>query len=148
MSKLLETHALQAFYGDFQALFGIDLSVEDGETVAIIGANGSGKSTFLRAVTGMRPATGQSISFDGTQIAGLRANRIHHLGLAMVPEGRRLFPSLTVEETSRSVLPATGRVPGPSRRSTSSFRRFSNGGTMAGPNCPVDNNRWWPSGGR
>ncbi|NRB05685.1 MAG: ABC transporter ATP-binding protein [Rhodobacteraceae bacterium] len=111
MSKLLETHALQAFYGDFQALFGIDLSVEDGETVAIIGANGSGKSTFLRAVTGMRPATGQSISFDGTQIAGLRANRIHHLGLAMVPEGRRLFPSLTVEENLK--IGAAGNRPGP-----------------------------------
>jgi len=111
MSKLLETHALEAFYGDFQALFGIDLDVEDGETVAIIGANGAGKSTFLRAVTGMRAATGQNISFDGTQIAGWPANRIHQLGLAMVPEGRRLFPSLSVEENLK--IGAAGNRQGP-----------------------------------
>lgn len=111
MTRLLETTGLEAFYGDFQALFGIDLSVEAGETVAIIGANGAGKSTFLRAVTGMRPAKGQNISFDGTQIAGWPANRIHHLGLAMVPEGRRLFPSLSVEENLR--IGAAGNRPGP-----------------------------------
>ena len=101
MSKLLETTGLEAFYGDFQALFGIDLNVENGETVAIIGANGAGKSTFLRAITGLRPARGQDIRFDGVPIANWPANRIHHLGLAMVPEGRRLFASLTVEENLR-----------------------------------------------
>ena len=111
MSKLLETTGLEAFYGDFQALFGIDLSVEDGETVAIIGANGAGKSTFLRAITGLRPARGQDIRFDGVPIANWPANRIHHLGLAMVPEGRRLFASLTVEENLR--IGAAGGRPGP-----------------------------------
>ena len=98
MTKLLETRKLEAFYGDFQALFGIDLDIAEGETAAIIGANGAGKSTFLRALTGMRQSTGQHIVFAGRSIAGLPASQIHHLGLAMVPEGRRLFASLTVEE--------------------------------------------------
>lgn len=111
MTKLLETHALEAFYGDFQALFGIDFAVAEGETAAIIGANGSGKTTFLRAVTGMRSARGQNVMFAGEQIAGMTANRIHHLGLAMVPEGRRLFPSLSVEENLK--IGAAGNREGP-----------------------------------
>ncbi len=111
MTKLLETQDLTAHYGDFQALFGIDLSVEEGETIAIIGSNGAGKSTFLRAVTGMRPATGQNITYDGQQIAGMTADRIHHLGLAMVPEGRRLFSSLSVEENLK--IGAAGKRTGP-----------------------------------
>ena len=96
MTKLLETQSLTAFYGDFQALFGIGFFVESGETVAIIGANGAGKSTFLRAVTGLRPARGQDIRFAGRKIAGQSPARIHCMGLTMVPEGRRLFPSLSV----------------------------------------------------
>lgn len=98
MTKLLETEALQAFYGDFQALFGIDVTVEEGETVALIGANGAGKSTFLRAITGMISSSGTKLEFDGESIAGWAADRIHKAGIAMVPEGRRLFPSLSVEE--------------------------------------------------
>ncbi len=98
MTKLLEARGLTAFYGDFQALFGIDLSVDIGETLAIIGANGAGKSTFLRTITGLRPARGQDIRFDGKQIAGLAPEHIHRMGLSMVPEGRRLFPSLSVED--------------------------------------------------
>lgn len=98
MTKLLETKGIEAFYGDFQALFGIDFHVSSGETVAVIGANGAGKSTFLRALTGLRPTRGQDITFDGKNIAGMAPDRIHKLGLAIVPEGRRLFPSLTVEE--------------------------------------------------
>lgn len=111
MTRLLETKQLTAFYGDFQALFGIDFALDEGETVAIIGSNGAGKSTFLRAVIGMRPATGQDIIFAGEQIAGLPANQIHRLGVAMVPEGRRLFPSLTVEENLK--IGAAGKRSGP-----------------------------------
>ena len=95
---LLETRGLRAFYGDFQALFGVDFACAAGETVAIIGANGAGKSTFLRALTGLRSTKGEDITFDGTAIGGMAPDRIHKLGLAMVPEGRRLFPSLSVEE--------------------------------------------------
>jgi branched-chain amino acid transport system ATP-binding protein len=111
MTKLLETVALEAFYGDFQALFGIDFAIDPGETVAIIGANGAGKSTFLRAITGLRPTAGQRVSFDGVPIAGMPPDRIHSLGIAMVPEGRRLFPSLSVEENL--LIGAAGGRKGP-----------------------------------
>ncbi len=99
--SLLETNGLTAFYGDFQALFGIDFRIDQGETVAIIGSNGAGKSTFLRSVTGMIANQPDAIRWDGAPIGDLPANRIVALGLAMVPEGRRLFPSLTVEENLR-----------------------------------------------
>jgi branched-chain amino acid transport system ATP-binding protein len=97
-APLLETHELTAFYGDFQALFGIDLTMAAGETVAIIGANGAGKSTFLGAVAGLLPSPPGSVLFDGEDIAALPADRIVGRGIALVPEGRRLFASLTVEE--------------------------------------------------
>src|SRR5437764_12527312 len=95
---LLETHRLSAFYGDFQALFGIDFRLDHGETVAIIGANGAGKSTFLKSIVGLLPAPRESIVYDGRAICGLPAAAIVRLGISLVPEGRRLFPSLTVEE--------------------------------------------------
>ncbi|MSQ65799.1 MAG: ABC transporter ATP-binding protein [Limnohabitans sp.] len=98
MSALLQTHALTAFYGDAQALFGIDFSVSRGELVAIIGANGAGKSTFMKAVTGLVPARAQQIELNGQAIGGLPASEIVKRGIALVPEGRRLFASLDVEE--------------------------------------------------
>jgi branched-chain amino acid transport system ATP-binding protein len=94
----LETHALTAFYGDFQALYGIDAVLEAGETVAVIGANGAGKSTFLRAITGLLPSPPDAVRLDGRPIGGLAPAEIARLGISLVPEGRKLFPSLTVEE--------------------------------------------------
>lgn len=111
MSMLLETKGLTSHYGDFQALFGIDVTIAEGETVSVIGSNGAGKSTFLRALTGLRPTKGQQITFDGTNIGGMAADAIHKRGLAMVPEGRRLFPSLTVEENL--LIGASGGRKGP-----------------------------------
>ena len=95
---LLTTQKLEAFYGDFQALFGIDFEIEPGEIVAMIGANGAGKSTFLRTVCGLLEAPRDAVRFDGHAIGGLPPGRIVQQGIAMVPEGRRLFPSLSVEE--------------------------------------------------
>jgi branched-chain amino acid transport system ATP-binding protein len=95
---LLEINALTAFYGDFQALYGVSMSVDAGQTVAVIGANGAGKSTLLKAIVGMHPAAPDMIRFEGVPIGGRRSSRIVALGITMVPEGRRLFPSLTVEE--------------------------------------------------
>jgi branched-chain amino acid transport system ATP-binding protein len=95
---LLETRDLTAFYGDFQALFGISLSLGERETIAIIGANGAGKSTFLKALAGLLPSPPESIVFDGQEIGDARAFNNVRLGIVLVPEGRRLFPSLSVEE--------------------------------------------------
>jgi branched-chain amino acid transport system ATP-binding protein len=95
---LLEIRALDAHYGDFQALFGVSMAVQPGETVAVIGANGAGKSTLLKCVAGLMRARPDAIRFDGEPIGGLPAYTVVGRGIALVPEGRRLFPSLTVEE--------------------------------------------------
>jgi branched-chain amino acid transport system ATP-binding protein len=95
---MLETHDLTAFYGDFQALFGITFTLGEGETVAIIGANGAGKSTFLKAVAGLLPRPARAVRFDNRDIGALPAYDIVKLGIALVPEGRRLFSSRSVEE--------------------------------------------------
>ncbi len=98
MSALLQTRALRAFYGDFQALFDVDIEVAAGETVAIIGANGAGKSTFLRSLAGALDTAPDMVLFDGQPIGHLPAHDVLRLGIAMVPEGRKLFPSLSLEE--------------------------------------------------
>ena len=98
MTALLSTEGLQAFYGDAQALFGIDFELQSGELLAIIGANGAGKSTFLKCLTGLVRVPREAVRFKGEAIGGLAPGEIVRRGLAMVPEGRRLFPSLSVEE--------------------------------------------------
>src|SRR6201993_2402340 len=95
---LLEVDGLTAFYGDFQALYGVSMSVDAGQAVAVIGANGAGKSTLLKAIVGMIHASPEMIRFDGEPIGGIRPPKIVARGITMVPEGRRLFSSLTVEE--------------------------------------------------
>jgi len=109
---LLETRKLTAFYGDFQALYGVDTTLDKGETIAIIGANGAGKSTFLKAIAGLVPGSADSVLLDGRAIGSRAAADIVKLGVALVPEGRRLFPSLTVEENL--LIGGYGRkIPGP-----------------------------------
>jgi branched-chain amino acid transport system ATP-binding protein len=95
---LLETRALKSFYGDFQALYGIDTMLEESETVAIIGANGAGKSTYLKSIAGLIRNEPGMVTFDGQPIGAMPAASVMKLGISLVPEGRRLFPSLTVEE--------------------------------------------------
>lgn len=95
---LLETRDLKAFYGDFQALFGIDFEIHESEVVSIIGSNGAGKSTFMRSISGMLPNAEGSLFFKGSDISKVTADQVVRSGIAMVPEGRKLFPSLTVEE--------------------------------------------------
>lgn len=107
---LLQVEELDCRYGLLQAVRGVSLQVEQGETVALIGANGAGKTTLLRAIAGAhRPHAGR-ILMDGVDITHVPAHRRVALGLALVPEGRRLFPSLTVEENLR--VAASGGRPG------------------------------------
>jgi branched-chain amino acid transport system ATP-binding protein len=108
---LLAVEALDVRHGLLQAVRHVSLSVEEGETVALVGANGAGKTTLLRAIAGAhRPAAGR-VAFDGADITAMPAHQRVRLGIALVPEGRRLFPGLTVEE---NLLTAGGRGrPGP-----------------------------------
>ena len=95
---LLAVRELDAFYGDIQALFGVSMTVAAGEAVAVIGANGAGKSALLKSIAGLLGAKPDAIVFDGAPIGGEQAYAVAARGIALVPEGRGLFPSLTVEE--------------------------------------------------
>ena len=97
-SPLLETRELTAFYGDFQALFSVDITVNKGEVIAVIGANGAGKSTLMATITGLISSSPDMVRYKGQPIGGKPAAQIAFDGIAMVPEGRQLFPSLSVEE--------------------------------------------------
>jgi len=99
--RLLEVRALDAHYGDFQALFGVSMAVAAGAVVAVIGANGAGKSTLLRCIAGAMPSRSDAVLFDGVPVGDQPAHAVVARGIALVPEGRRLFPSLTVEENLR-----------------------------------------------
>jgi branched-chain amino acid transport system ATP-binding protein len=108
---LLEVNQLDAFYGDFQALFGVSLRVAAGQAVAIIGANGAGKSTLLKSIAGLLHARPDAVRFAGVPIGDRPAYAIAARGIALVPEGRRLFASLTVEENL--LIGGQLRRPGP-----------------------------------
>ena len=95
---LIETRGLTAAYGDFQALFGVDIAIDKGETIAIIGANGAGKTTLMRSISGVLANAPASVLHRGEPIGALAAPDVLARGIAMVPEGRKLFPSLSVEE--------------------------------------------------
>jgi branched-chain amino acid transport system ATP-binding protein len=110
-APLLELRDIDAYYGDFQALFGVSLRVRAGEVVAVIGANGAGKSTLLKSIAGMMPPRRGDVLFDGAAIGTKPAFEVVARGIALVPEGRRLFPSLTVEENL--LIGGQSRRPGP-----------------------------------
>jgi branched-chain amino acid transport system ATP-binding protein len=101
---LLQVRDLDVCYGASQALFGVSIGVETGAVLAVLGANGAGKSTLARAVSGLvAPAAGQ-VTFDGHDITGLPAHRIRKLGLTYIPEGRGIFPGLSVTDNLRMAV--------------------------------------------
>jgi branched-chain amino acid transport system ATP-binding protein len=98
MTALLEIAGLSSHYGRIQALKGIDLSVREGELLALVGANGAGKTTLLRTISGVQPASGGTVRFAGEDITRIKAARRVALGIAQVPEGRQVFGPLSVAD--------------------------------------------------
>ena len=112
MSKLLEATGIEAGYGASQVLFGIDIDVKPGEVMALLGRNGMGKSTLLKVLTGtLKPMRG-GVRFEGADIGGARPDAIGRRGVAIVPEGRHVFPNLSVDEHLRAFArPRAGQAP-------------------------------------
>jgi len=98
MTPLLEVESVQAGYGTLPVLFGVDLAIKPGEAVTLLGRNGMGKTTTVRCIVGLLKATSGTIRFEGRRIDGWTADRIGRAGIALVPEGRRIFPNLSVRE--------------------------------------------------
>jgi branched-chain amino acid transport system ATP-binding protein len=112
----LDISGLNAGYGSSQVLFGLDMYVQDGETVALIGRNGAGKTTALHCVMGVISSRSGSIQVDGRQTIGLASHRIARLGVGLVPQGRRIFADLTVEENLRAGIRPAASGAGRDRR--------------------------------
>src|ERR1700730_14813431 len=101
MSAMLSLAAVSAGYGSFRALFDVSLEVPQGEAVGVIGPNGAGKTTLMRVISGLAPLRAGAITFEGLSIGGLPAHRVVEQGIAHVPENRRVFPRLSVEDNLR-----------------------------------------------
>src|SRR2546423_7708171 len=95
---LLEVETVDTYYGRVQALRGVSLTVDDGEIVTLIGANGAGKTTTLKTISGVRPLSAGSIRFEGEDLAAIPAHRRVQLGISQAPEGRAIFPGMSVME--------------------------------------------------
>src|SRR3954454_11923768 len=96
--RLLDVSNIETRYGLSQVLFGVSLAISAGEMVTLMGRNGMGKTTTVRSIMGLTPATGGSIRFDGREVASLPSFRVAQLGIGLVPEGRQIFPNLTARE--------------------------------------------------
>ena len=137
---LLEVRNIDVYYGAVRALTGVSLQVEPGEMVSLLGPNGAGKTTTLRAISGMIAPRAGEIIFDGTPIHGLAAQEVVNFGIAHLPEGRELFPSLTVEENLRFGYYPRRKEPGYKDALERAFtffpklaeRRHQAAGTMSG----------------
>ena len=110
--KALEVHEVEVRYGAVPALRGATLSIDQGEIVGLVGPNGAGKSTLLHAVMGALPIAGGSVRFEGRPLAGVPTERIVRQGMALVPEGRHIFPDLSVDENLRLGLVGRGSTTG------------------------------------
>jgi branched-chain amino acid transport system ATP-binding protein len=137
---LLELKNVQTYYGAIHALKGISLSVDEGEVVTLIGSNGAGKSTTLKTISGLLRPKGGEIHFNGRRIDGLQPHQITELGIGHVPEGRKIFPRLTVLENLEMggyTLPSRGDLAAEVDRAFTLFPRLKErakqvGGTLSG----------------
>lgn len=108
---LLSLSDVDVHYGDFQAIYGLNLHIEEGETLAVIGANGAGKSTMLKTIAGLLTPTSGTVTFDGADISQMAPHKRVPIGIALTPEGRKIFRSLSVEENLK--VGAHAKRPGP-----------------------------------
>jgi branched-chain amino acid transport system ATP-binding protein len=113
MADLLEVNGIETSYGRSQVLFGLSLTVGAGEMVTLMGRNGMGKTTTVRSIMGLTPAAAGSIRFQGRDIRGLPAYRVAKLGIGLVPEGRQVFPNLTLRENLIATAANRGKVSDP-----------------------------------
>src|SRR5882672_9666411 len=121
---LLEIDGIETCYGLSQVLFGLSLKVQSGEMVALMGRNGMGKTTTIRSIMGMTPARSGKVRFAGEEVRSLPSYKIAKLGIGLVPEGRQIFPNLTVSKiwSQPRVTVWAAPIPGPSKKSTRCFR--------------------------
>ncbi len=142
---MLEVKDLHVSYGGIRALRGVDIEVPDGKIVTLIGANGAGKSTLLRTISGLVKAESGSITYNGKEILGMSINKILELGIAQVPEGRRVLP---YSRTCASAPTSAGT--GTASRRTSTGCMSSSRACRSAPgrwraHSPAANSRCWPS---
>ena len=139
---LLEVHDLHVHYGRIEAIKGISFEVAQGEIVTLIGANGAGKTTTLKTVSGVRPVTSGSILFDGNDITAMPPHKRVEMGLCQSPEGRGIFPGMTVLENLDM-----GAYTRNDRKSVSSTcsRGCANDARRWAARCPAASSRCWPS---
>lgn len=135
--SLLEVEDVQTYYGESHILEGVSLHVDDGEVVALLGRNGVGKTTTMRTILQLTPPREGSVTFKGEQLVGKRTNEVAELGLGWIPEDRRIFSALTVEENIRAAVPSEAGVQSALETSFETFpileeRRTQDAGTLSG----------------
>jgi branched-chain amino acid transport system ATP-binding protein len=135
--SLLEVEDVQTYYGESHILEGVSLDVDDGEVVALLGRNGVGKTTTMRTILQLTPPREGSVRFKGEELVGKRTNEVANLGLGWIPEDRRIFSALTVEENIRAAVPSEGDIQSALQTSFETFpileeRRNQDAGTLSG----------------
>jgi branched-chain amino acid transport system ATP-binding protein len=147
---VVQVEDLDVYYGTSQILFGVGLSVRQGETMALLGRNGAGKSTTMKAIMGLAPARRGKVTLRGKVVSGLKPHHIARAGLGFVPEDRQIFPEHTVEDNLEigAKKGRTARTSGRSGAFMTCFRCWSRCGTGSREGCPVVNSRCWRSRAR
>jgi ABC-type polar amino acid transport system ATPase subunit len=150
VNGLLEVSDLEVAYGPSQVLFGVDLAMAEGEAATLLGRNGMGKTTTLRAICGLQAVKTGSIRFAGERIDGWRPDRIGRAGIALVPEGRQVFPNLTVASICWPFSPtgAASATRGRRPASANSSRHCGCAQETSATSSPAANSRCWRSAAR